>query len=266
MSDFPLGLITLIVVSILIYFGLAHRVLDRLYLSDKWALAIIAVIIVGSFIDVPLGNRVTVNLGGSVAIGLAVYVWIKAGSAKEKIRAVAAAAVTALAIYTAGRFMGAEPENMFMDPLLVYPLVAGIVAYVAGRSRRGAFFAAVVGVFAMDIFQFFYLLRTGLRGTVHVGGAGAFDALILSGILAVVLAELIGETRERLQRGTQTEELSEEQAGRFHQSGPAHKPMDNEKEGWRDDYHQKSDSETDGGRNSKENHEKGGEERQQDNE
>ena len=71
MANFPFGLIALVVISILIYFGVAHRVLDRLRLSDKAALAVIAAIIIGSFIDIPLGPRITVNLGGLIAVGLA---------------------------------------------------------------------------------------------------------------------------------------------------------------------------------------------------
>jgi uncharacterized membrane protein len=50
-------MIALIVVSILIYFGVAHRVLDRMRLSDKSALAVIAAIIIGSFIDIPVTAR-----------------------------------------------------------------------------------------------------------------------------------------------------------------------------------------------------------------
>jgi hypothetical protein len=39
-------------------------------------------------------------------------------------------------------------------------------------------------------------------GVVHVGGGGAFDSLISGrGYLAVLLAELIGESLERLQGG-----------------------------------------------------------------
>jgi uncharacterized membrane protein len=53
-----------VVISILIYFGVAHRVLDRQRLSDKGALAVIALIIVGSFFDIPLSTRVTINQGG----------------------------------------------------------------------------------------------------------------------------------------------------------------------------------------------------------
>jgi uncharacterized membrane protein len=88
MTNFPLGLITLVVVSILIYFGVAHRVLDKLRLSDRAALAIILAIIAGSFVDIPISSRITINLGGLVAVGLAIYVLAGAGTLYEKIRAI----------------------------------------------------------------------------------------------------------------------------------------------------------------------------------
>ncbi|NLV21405.1 MAG: DUF1614 domain-containing protein [Syntrophomonadaceae bacterium] len=225
MWNFPAGMIALIVVSILIYFGVAHRVLDRMRMNDKTALAVIAAIIVGSFIDIPLGARVTINLGGSIAVILALYVLLGAGTGYEKIRALVAAAITALALYLAGRFLGAEPEQIFIDPIYLYPLIAGIVGYLAGRSRRGAFFAAVIGVFTLDVGQYFYLVSTGVRGTVHIGGGGAFDSLILAGILAVLLAELIGESLERLQGGPKTEDRPEELMKNLRAPEPARKPQ-----------------------------------------
>jgi uncharacterized membrane protein len=226
MWNFPAGMIALIIVSILIYFGAAHRVLDRMRLNDRTALAVIAAIIVGSFIDIPLGTRVTINLGGSIAVILALYVLLGAGTGYEKIRALVAAAITALALYLAGRFLGAEPEQIFIDPIYLYPLVAGIVGYLAGRSRRGAFFAAVIGVFSLDVWQYIYLISTGVRGTVHIGGGGAFDSLILAGVLAVLLAELIGESLERVQGGPKTEGRPEELIKNLREPEPARKPQE----------------------------------------
>lgn len=235
MSNFPTGMIALIVVSILIYFGVAHRVLDRMRLTDKSALAVIAAIIVGSFIDIPLTARVTINVGGSIAVILALYVLLSAGTAMEKIRAIIAAAVTALALFIAARYLGAEPEQIFIDPIYLYPLIAGIVGYLAGRSRRGAFFAAVMGVFALDIGQYIYLVRTGVRGTVHVGGGGAFDSLIMSGILAVLLAELIGESLERVQGGPKTDDRPEALIRNLKEPEPAYKPIEDKSEERGDD-------------------------------
>lgn len=226
MANFPFGLIALVVISILIYFGVAHRVLDKLRLTDKAALAVIAAIIIGSFIDIPLGPRIIINLGGLIVVGLALYVLLGAGTAYEKIRAIIAAVVTALVLFLAGRYLGAEPENMFIDPMYIYPIVAGIVGYLAGRSRRGAFFAAVMGVLALDVAQYFYLSRAGQAGTVHVGGAGAFDSLILAGILAVLLAEVIGETLERVQGGPRVEGRPEELVRNLREPEPARKPIE----------------------------------------
>lgn len=225
MANFPFGLIALVVISILIYFGIAHRALDRLRLTDRAALFWIAAIIIGSFFDIPITSRITINLGGIIAVGLAIYILVGAGTTFEKVRAVIAAAVTALALFLAGRFLGAEPEEIFIDPIYIYPLVAGIVGYLAGRSRRGAFFAAVMGVLALDVGQYIYLVSTGVRGTVNVGGAGAFDSLVLAGILALLLAELIGETLERFQGGPRTEGRPEELVRNLREPEPAHKPM-----------------------------------------
>lgn len=225
MSRYPIGMLALLVISILIYFGIGHRVLDRLRLSDKGALAVIAAIIVGSFVDIPISARLTINLGGVIPIILAFYVLAGAGTRFEWIRAIAAAAVTAVVLYLAGRVMGADPEDMFIDPLYIYPIVAGIVGYIAGRSRRGAFFAAVMGVFALDVGHYIWLARTGNPGIVHLGGAGAFDALVLSGILAVLLAEGVGETLERLQGGPRIEGRPEELVRNLQEPEPARKPV-----------------------------------------
>lgn len=226
MANFPLGLVALIIVSVLIYFGAAHRVLDRMRLSDKAALAVIAAIIAGSFIDIPLSNRVTLNVGGSITVLIALYLLIGAGTAFEKVRAVIAAVITGLVLFLAGRVLGAEPENVVIDAVYIYPLVAGIVGYLAGRSRRSAFFAAVMGVLSLDLTQYMYLQRTGINGVVHIGGAGAFDSLVLAGILAVLLAELVGETLERMQGGPKTEGRPRELIKNLREPEPARKPAE----------------------------------------
>jgi uncharacterized membrane protein len=209
MLRMPLGIIFLLVVSILIYFGVAQRVLDRLRLSDRVALGVIAAINVGGFINIPLPSRsgleASINAGGAlIPLGLASYLLVTAGTWWERVRSLIGIAVTAGAIYLAGILIGAEPETMFLDPLYLYPLVAGSVAYLTGRSRRGAFIAATAGVILVDLVNYVRHLITGLPGAVLIGGGGAFDAVITSGLLAVMLAELIGEGRERLQGGPAT--------------------------------------------------------------
>ena len=205
----PIGMIVLLVVSVLVYFGVAHRVLDRLRLSDKAALGMIAALIVGGFINIPLpaGFRLeaSLNVGGAVVpLILAGYLFIQT-STKEKYRAVAGVVATAVAVYLTGILLGAEPETMMLDPLYVFPVVAGVVAYLIGRSRRGAFIAATMGILAVDVITYVQLVSTKTPGAVMIGGGGAFDAVVIAGLLAVLLAEFIGESREWLQRGPSVE-------------------------------------------------------------
>lgn len=206
LARFPIGIILLLVISVLIYFGIAQRVLDRLRLSDKAALGVIAAIIVGGFINIPLPGKprieASLNVGGGlVPLLLSGYLFLEAGTVKEKVRAIAGILFTTGAIYLTGFFLGAEPETMFLDPLYVYPVVGGVVAYIIGRSRRSAFIAATVGILLVDVVMYFWLLFTGRPGAVLIGGGGAFDAVVIGGLLAVLLAEFIGETREFLQGG-----------------------------------------------------------------
>ncbi|MHB8157160.1 MAG: DUF1614 domain-containing protein [Desulfocucumaceae bacterium] len=211
MTRLPVGIIILMIVSALIFFGLAQRVLDRMKLSDKGALAVIVGLIIGSFITIPvIGGRfpITVNIGGAlIPLALAIYLIYTAGTAREKIRALIGSAVTALAIYVAGTvLMSGLPEPAgrfgFIDALWLFPLVAGVVGYLAGRSRRGAFVSAVLGVIIFDLGHYIWLTYSGApAGRADIGGAGAFDAVVISGVFAVLLAETVGEVRERMAGG-----------------------------------------------------------------
>lgn len=213
LERFPFGITLLLLVSIVIYFGLAQRALDRMRLSDRGALLVIAAIIIGSFINIPIPFtpfNTSVNVGGAlVPMGLAVYLLVKAGTGKEWGRALAGAAVTAAAVYGIGSLLNsgatAEPAGRyaFLDAIYLYPLVGGIVAYIFGRSRRAAFISATLGVLLVDVFHYFWLIRNGAPANyqVAIGGGGAFDTIILAGIVAILLTELIGESFERLRGG-----------------------------------------------------------------
>lgn len=217
MERFPVGVLLLLVVSILVYLGLAQRALDRMRLTDRGALVVIAAIILGSFINIPLPFapfNTSVNVGGAlVPVGLAVYLLSKAGTRTEWGRALAAAAVTSAVVYVVGSLINAgstvEPAGRYavLDAIYLYPLAGGVVAYLAGRSRRAAFVAATLGVLLVDIYHYFWLIANGAPSnyTVSIGGAGAFDTIVLAGIIAVLLAEVIGETRERIAGGPSVE-------------------------------------------------------------
>lgn len=200
----PIGVITLIVVGILIYFGIAERVLDRLQLSDRAALLLVGAIVLGSLVDIPLAAHppLSANLGGFVVpVGIAGWLLYKADTARERLRAVLTALVVLVVVYLLNLWMPPEPRFMWAEPHYIYGIAAGLTAYLAGRSRRSAFFGAVVGLSLADIVQWVQNAYAGRDATVALGGAGAFDGTVLAALLAVLLAEIVGETRELAQGG-----------------------------------------------------------------
>lgn len=206
---FTIGRLILLSLSLLIFFGVAERVLDRMHMTDKSAMVVLAAIILGSFINITLyrSDAITVraNLGGAlVPLAVALYVWARAGSMKERVRSLLGAVLVVVAIWLMGMLITDE-YALPVDIIYLYPIVAGLVGYLFGRSRKGAFIAAVLGVIFYDISHGVYLLTNGIPGLVHFGGGGMYDTVVLSGVLAVCLAEFIGETRERMQGGPKDE-------------------------------------------------------------
>ncbi|MBM7614572.1 DUF1614 domain-containing protein [Alkaliphilus hydrothermalis] len=206
-----IGMIFLVGISVLIFMGLAERVLDRLRLSDKAAILIIIAIIISTvFIpNIELTDKVSINIGGFVIpLALAIYLFVKAETGKEKLRAVIAALVSGGIIYSVQHWvLPAEPEAMTIDPNYVYALLGGLTAYIIGRSRRAAFIAGVVGVIIADVIQMVINAYTNIPSPTRFGGAGGVDTTVIAGILAVLIAEIVGETRERLQGGTAKKRL-----------------------------------------------------------
>ena len=195
-----IGQIILILVSVLVAAGVCQRALDRLRLTDRQALLFVALIFIGGLLpDISIG-------GALVPFGLAVYVWARAGSAKERLRALAATLVTAAAVYAIGRFFPNEPETMPFDVNYLYGIAAGLIAYVFGRSRRSAFIAGVAGMLLADVAQAVMLWTDGIDQTLRLGGAGMLDTIVISGVSAVLFAELLGEFIERCVRGAKRKE------------------------------------------------------------
>ena len=199
-----IGMILLTVAAILVFFGAAQRVLDKLCMSDRTALLLLALMFFGTLVpNITLG-RIQVSIGGAlIPVGICVYLLFKAGTSKEKLRAIGGSLLTAGVIYALSHFMPDEPEAIIVDPMYLYGMVGGLIAYVLGRSRRAAFICGVLGIMLADIAVAVVNWRNGIDQSLILGGAGVFDAMVISGLLGVVLAELVGEIFERATRGTE---------------------------------------------------------------
>ena len=122
-----IGMILLVITAILTLFGISQRVLDSMHLSDRMALLLIAAIFVGGLIpDISITDNFSFNIGGAVIpLGICVYLFIKAGTVKERIRAIAAALFRLLV-----------PESKFTKQISL--LIACVFVLVTINAVTGA--------------------------------------------------------------------------------------------------------------------------------
>lgn len=185
-------------IIILLMMGAGQRILDQLRLNDKQAIVILLLIALGIIIPpINFGGVVLISIGGFIIpFILCIYLLIKVGWSRDLLRAVIGTVVTAGVIYGLEWIMPADPEELIIDPMLVYGAVAGIVAYCLGRSRRNAFICAVFGVTLAMLMQFFINLCSGATTVLGLGTGGAFSTMMISIIVAVALAEFLGRAFE----------------------------------------------------------------------
>ena len=198
-----IGFILLTVTGLLILFGAGQRVLDRLRLTDMQAIVFIVLIIAGGFVpDIPVTDRFAFNIGGAlIPLALCVWVWVRAGSARERARCLVASLITGIAVFLLGRYLPADPQALPIEPGYAYGIAAGLIAWVLGRSRRGAFIAGTLGVMLANVGSWLYARNLGADQRLVLGGAGGYDVIVIAGLLAVLVSELVGELIERIRRG-----------------------------------------------------------------
>lgn len=204
------GMILLLVAALLVIFGLGQRVLDRMRLSDRGALIAMAAIFIGGLIpDITLGP-VRFNIGGAVVpVLICIYVLARADSAGDFWRGIIGSILTAGAIYALDHFLPSDPSAIVIDPNYLYGIAAGVIAYILGRSRRGAFISAVLGLVLCDLFIGIMNRVRGINQVIQIGTGGMLDAIVISGIIAVLLAEFVGEAIERMVRGRGRQEVED---------------------------------------------------------
>jgi uncharacterized membrane protein len=198
-----IGFILLTVTGLLILFGVGQRVLDRLRLTDMQAIVFIVLIIAGGFVpDIPVTDRFAFNIGGAlIPLALCAWLWIRAGSGRERARCLVASVITGIAVFLLGRYLPADPQALPIEPGYAYGIAAGLIAWVLGRSRRGAFIAGTLGVMLANVGSWLYARSLGADQSLVLGGAGGYDVIVIAGLLAVLISELVGELVERITRG-----------------------------------------------------------------
>jgi uncharacterized membrane protein len=208
-----LGLLAFLVAFVQL--GLLSLAFEKLGLSSESAFLLLITTLAGSFVNLPLfsisapwmptelppplqrlfrfehppfGSRtiVAVNVGGCVTpVAFCIYLLAHSPVAAADV-GVAVAGVAAVA-YASSR----PVEGLGIGvPLLVAPCTAALIALALDPDSTAvlAYVAGTLGVLiGADILRFGDIRKLGAP-VAAVGGAGTFDAIFLTGIIAVLLA------------------------------------------------------------------------------
>ncbi len=133
---------------------------------------------------------IAVNLGGCVIpVLLAAYETVRVVR-RGPAELVALVAITALTVWVCHRAAEPRPGVGIMLPALLPPLVAALpsILLVPDFAPPVAFVAGVLGpLFGADLLNLRELSRS-TTGIASIGGAGTFDGIVLSGMVAALLA------------------------------------------------------------------------------
>lgn len=200
------GIMSLLMVTALVYLGFLHRVLDRMRLTKVQALIILLAMLGAGFLpNIPIYAGLSINIGGAIVpVAIALYLIITADEVNEKRRALVTSGAVAVLVFLSEKLLPMEPSShaFLMDPLFVPAVIAAATAYILGRSRRAAFIGGVLGVILTDFLAWGEnVILYQLHVPIVLGSTGVFGAAVIAGLGAVLLAELLGEILERLQGG-----------------------------------------------------------------
>lgn len=212
----------LLLILMPLFFGqLMFAALEKLHLGPDSAAVLMVAIVLGSFVNIPVKRLVreelvsthplavlglhrlwpqlhrvrhettiALNLGGCIVpAGLALYELLQIVSADE--RALAGVGVAVVANTAACYFVARPVAGIgIVMPGFISPLVAAIAALLLTPEQAApvAFIAGVAGpLLGADVLHLKDIRSTAV-GVASIGGAGTFDGIVLSGIIAAYLA------------------------------------------------------------------------------
>ncbi len=231
MHYFPLGLPFLMalwflfgLLAALVEIGILRHVFESMGVNRRYLLFLLVCSLLGSYVNIPVaelppgqvvsgqvvdvygmryvvpvvqnwsGTVIAVNLGGAVIpVVLSLYLMVKNGIYTKSL--VAVLIVTVLVHLMAQPVRGVG----IAVPIFIPPLVTAIVALSLSRWYAApiAYIAGSLGtLLGADLMNLDKIRGLGAP-VASIGGAGKFDGIFLTGVVAVLIAGILGARRAR---------------------------------------------------------------------
>lgn len=217
-------LVLLIVLSVLVVFRVLRYAYSRIGIAPQYFFVVMALTLLGSYINIPIlefpearvlspqqitvygvpyivplleespGTILAVNVGGGlIPILLSLYLMVKNGIYKKAAWGVL---IVAIACYIMAMPIAGVGIAI---PVFYPPLITAIVALLLSRTHAAplAYICGSLGTLIGADLLNLPLIREMEAPVMSIGGAGTFDAIFVTGLLAGLLAS-IGMRRARI--------------------------------------------------------------------
>ena len=191
-----IGLVTLGIVAVLMFFGAAEKYFDRLGLTSWLTILLVLALIIGAVMpEVAVGSFV-MTVGG-FAVPLVVFVILLTLAAKSgnALRTVLALVIVAMATVALRLLVGVNNATLVLVSSLLIGFVGGTLAYLAAGSRIGTLAGAIGGCVLGDVVSAGFMRMFYGVETYTIGGFGIFDALVIAAVFGLVVAEIVAAVR-----------------------------------------------------------------------
>jgi uncharacterized membrane protein len=191
----PLPAVTLVLLATavvtLVEIGVLDYAYARIGVPHRWFGALLVASVLGSSVDLPLGQRavgrtqLACNVGGAlVPVVLACWVLTATGA---WLPGLAASAIVAVVTHRLARAI--PGFGIALPPLVPAPVAALVaVALAPDVAPAVAYAAGTLGTLVgADLLNLGRITRMG-AAQASIGGAGTFDGIFVTGLLAVLLA------------------------------------------------------------------------------
>lgn len=205
-------LIALPILFLLIFFDLVTVSFARLGLSQNAAVGLLLATLIGSIINIPVSRRrfllrqpqpffarfffyfpphvveqvIAVNVGGAIIpIGFSLYLLPRVPFAPTLIAIAVVAVISRL-------LARPRPGVGILMPAWASPLISAGLALLLARGNAApvAYIAGALGtLIGADLLNWPSFLKLGAH-VISIGGAGVFDGIFLSGIVAALITSL----------------------------------------------------------------------------
>jgi len=185
-----IGLSLLALLAFIAFFKFGKRFFNRLAIKEWLLFLFILAFTIGSIIPpITISDDLTLSIGGFIIPALFCIVLLFATSAKNHLFRLSITVILVATLSLAVRKL-LLPYTGLLPTVAVLGIIAGIGAYLVGKTHTVIILGAIAGVVLGDAIANI-IGRFAFETSIALGGNGTFDSIILAVFLSIALLELV---------------------------------------------------------------------------